>query len=79
MGGLARALGTHRHRAHPTVARLRVRVSVRIRDRVHSPASQTFVSDLVGDADLSNAVALNSTSFNAAVGTAQDVSRSTRS
>jgi MFS family permease len=30
-----------------------------------SPARQTFVSDLVGDADLSNAVALNSTSFNA--------------
>jgi MFS family permease len=31
-----------------------------------SPARQTFVSDLVGEADLSNAVALNSTSFNAA-------------
>ena len=31
-----------------------------------SPANQTFVSDLVGDADLSNAVALNSMSFNAA-------------
>ena len=31
-----------------------------------APARQTFVSDLVGDADLSNAVALNSTSFNAA-------------
>ena len=31
-----------------------------------SPARQTFVSDLVVDADLSNAVALNSTSFNAA-------------
>jgi MFS family permease len=31
-----------------------------------SPARQTFVSDLVGDAELSNAVALNSTSFNAA-------------
>ncbi|EHP40309.1 major facilitator superfamily multidrug efflux transporter [Cupriavidus basilensis OR16] len=31
-----------------------------------SPARQTFVSELVGDADLSNAVALNSTSFNAA-------------
>ena len=30
------------------------------------PARQTFVYDLVGDADLSNAVALNSTSFNAA-------------
>jgi len=30
------------------------------------PARQTFVSDLVGEADLSNAVALNSTSFNAA-------------
>jgi MFS family permease len=30
-----------------------------------SPARQTFVSELVGDADLSNAVALNSTSFNA--------------
>jgi MFS family permease len=29
-------------------------------------ARQTFVSDLVGEADLSNAVALNSTSFNAA-------------
>lgn len=29
-----------------------------------APARQTFVSDLVGDADLSNAVALNSTSFN---------------
>ena len=27
------------------------------------PASQTFVGDLVGDGDLSNAVALNSTSF----------------
>lgn len=31
-----------------------------------APASQTFVSALVGDADLSNAVALNSTSFNVA-------------
>ena len=31
-----------------------------------APARQTFVSDLVGDADLSNAVGLNSTSFNAA-------------
>jgi MFS family permease len=30
------------------------------------PARQTFVYDLVGDKDLSNAVALNSTSFNAA-------------
>jgi MFS family permease len=33
---------------------------------VDSPARQTFVSDLVGDDDLSNAVALNSTSMNAA-------------
>lgn len=33
---------------------------------VDSPARQTFVSDLVGDDDLSNAVALNSTSINAA-------------
>lgn len=31
-----------------------------------SPARQTFVSDLVGERDLANAVALNSTSFNAA-------------
>jgi len=31
-----------------------------------APARQTFVSDLVGEANLSNAVALNSTSFNAA-------------
>ncbi|MDR3736733.1 MAG: MFS transporter, partial [Acidobacteriaceae bacterium] len=31
-----------------------------------SPARQTFVSELVGEADLSNAVGLNSTSFNAA-------------
>ncbi len=31
-----------------------------------APARQTFVSDLVTDADLPNAVALNSTSFNAA-------------
>ena len=31
-----------------------------------SPARQTFVAELVGDSDLSNAVALNSTSFNAA-------------
>ena len=31
-----------------------------------APASQTFVSELVGDTDLSNAVALNSTSFNVA-------------
>ncbi|GGF18833.1 hypothetical protein GCM10011611_25900 [Aliidongia dinghuensis] len=30
-----------------------------------APARQTFVAELVGDADLSNAVALNSTSFNA--------------
>jgi MFS family permease len=30
-----------------------------------SPARQTFVSELVGEEDLSNAVALNSTSFNA--------------
>jgi MFS family permease len=30
-----------------------------------SPARQTFVSELVGEDDLSNAVALNSTSFNA--------------
>jgi MFS family permease len=33
---------------------------------VDMPARQTFVSDLVGDEDLSNAVALNSTSMNAA-------------
>jgi MFS family permease len=31
-----------------------------------SPARQTFVSELVGETDLSNAVGLNSTSFNAA-------------
>jgi MFS family permease len=31
-----------------------------------SPSRQTFVSELVGDTDLPNAVALNSTSFNAA-------------
>ena len=31
-----------------------------------APASQTFVSELVGERDLSNAVALNSTSFNVA-------------
>ena len=31
-----------------------------------APARQTFVSDLVGDEDLSNAVGLNSTSFNSA-------------
>jgi MFS family permease len=31
-----------------------------------APARQTFVSDLVGEGDLSNAVALNSTSFNLA-------------
>ena len=31
-----------------------------------TPARQTFVSDLVGETDLPNAVALNSTSFNAA-------------
>jgi MFS family permease len=31
-----------------------------------TPARQTFVADLVGEDDLSNAVALNSTSFNAA-------------
>jgi MFS family permease len=31
-----------------------------------APASQTFVSELVGEADLSNAVGLNSTSFNLA-------------
>lgn len=31
-----------------------------------APARQTFVGELVGDADLHNAVALNSTSFNAA-------------
>ncbi|AWN24085.1 MFS transporter [Deinococcus irradiatisoli] len=31
-----------------------------------APARQTFVSELVGENDLSNAVALNSTSFNAA-------------
>lgn len=31
-----------------------------------SPARQTFVSELVGETDLSNAVALNSASFNAA-------------
>ena len=31
-----------------------------------APARQTFVSELVGEADLPNAVALNSTSFNAA-------------
>src|ERR1700754_4243784 len=30
-----------------------------------APVRQTFVAELVGDADLSNAVALNSTSFNA--------------
>ena len=30
-----------------------------------APARQTFVGELVGDSDLSNAVALNSTSFNA--------------
>jgi MFS family permease len=31
-----------------------------------APVRQTFVVEMVGDADLSNAVALNSTSFNAA-------------
>src|SRR5271155_3830064 len=31
-----------------------------------SPVRQTFVSELVGDTDLANAVSLNSTSFNAA-------------
>ena len=31
-----------------------------------APVRQTFVSELVGDADLANAVALNSTTFNAA-------------
>src|SRR3954465_12239935 len=31
-----------------------------------APARQSFVSDIVGEADLSNAVGLNSTSFNAA-------------
>ena len=31
-----------------------------------APARQTFVSELVGPTELSNAVALNSTSFNAA-------------
>ena len=31
-----------------------------------APVRQTFVAELVGDGDLSNAVALNSTSFNAA-------------
>jgi MFS family permease len=31
-----------------------------------SPVRQTFVAELVGDADLPNAIALNSTSFNAA-------------
>ncbi|MBK4735441.1 MFS transporter [Noviherbaspirillum pedocola] len=31
-----------------------------------APARQTFVSELVGESDLANAVALNSTSFNAA-------------
>src|SRR6201987_4902940 len=31
-----------------------------------APARQTFVAELVGEADLSNAVALNSTSFNVA-------------
>ncbi len=34
--------------------------------RSTAPARQTFVAELVGEADLSNAVALNSTSFNAA-------------
>ncbi len=34
---------------------------------VDMPARQTFVSDLVGDDDLSNAVALNSTSMNVAL------------
>src|ERR1700731_4959995 len=33
-----------------------------------SPARHTFVAELVGEADLANAVALNSTSFNAARG-----------
>lgn len=34
-------------------------------DAFDSPARQTFVAELVGETDLSNAVALNSTSFNA--------------
>lgn len=34
-------------------------------DAFDSPARQTFVAELVGEDDLSNAVALNSTSFNA--------------
>jgi MFS family permease len=33
---------------------------------IDAPARQTFVADLVGETDLPNAVALNSTSFNAA-------------
>ena len=31
-----------------------------------APVRQTFVAEMVGDEDLSNAVALNATSFNAA-------------
>jgi MFS family permease len=37
-----------------------------LRRRSTPPVRQTFVAELVGDADLPNAVALNSTSFNAA-------------
>ncbi len=48
------------------VARVRVCVPARQRGAFDAPARQTFVSELVGETDLSNAVALNSTSFNAA-------------
>ncbi len=63
----ARPGPAHRHRTGAALACLRVRLPTGLR-RLPStrPARQTFVSELVARSDLTNAVALNSTSFNAA-------------
>ena len=67
MGVLALALGVLTVTGLvAALARLCLRLSVRLRAAFDAPVRQTFVAELVGDADLPNAVALNSTSFNAA-------------
>ncbi len=68
MGALALGLGILTHH-RPGAALWHVYVFAFLLGCVtafDAPARQTFVSELVGEADLSNAVALNSTSFNAA-------------
>lgn len=67
MGALALSLGVLTVTGHVTLAQVYVFAFLSgCASAFDAPVRQTFVSELVGDADLSNAVALNSASFNAA-------------